>query len=114
MFIATANNTNNISTAVMDRLEVIQIPTYTDEEKIAIAKNYILPRYLKESGLAEENIKIDEVLWPKITRPLGFDAGIRSLERTIEGIVRKVALKIISGQGTNFYINETNIKEFLQ
>lgn len=114
MFIATANNTNNISTAVMDRLEVIQIPTYTDEEKIAIAKNYILPRYLKESGLAEENIKIDEALWPKITRPLGFDAGIRSLERTIEGIVRKVALKIISGQGTNFYINETNIKEFLQ
>jgi ATP-dependent Lon protease len=64
--------------------------------------------------LAEENIKIDEALWPKITRPLGFDAGIRSLERTIEGIVRKVALKIISGQGTNFYINETNIKEFLQ
>jgi len=114
MFIATANNTNNISTAVMDRLEVIQIPTYTDEEKIAIAKNYILPWYLKESGLAEENIKIDEALWPKITRPLGFDAGIRSLERTIEGIVRKVALKIISGQGTNFYINETNIKEFLQ
>jgi len=114
MFIATANNTNNISTAVMDRLEVIQIPTYTDEEKIAIAKNYILPRYLKESGLTEENIKIDEALWPKITRPLGFDAGIRSLERTIEGIVRKVALKIISGQGTNFYINEINIKEFLQ
>jgi len=114
MFIATANNTNNISTAVMDRLEVIQIPTYTDEEKIAIAKNYILPRYLKESGLTEENIKIDEALWPKITRPLGFDAGIRSLERTIEGIVRKVALKIISGQGTNFYITETNIKEFLQ
>ncbi len=113
LFIATANNTNNISTAVMDRLEVIQMPSYTDDEKIHIAKNYVLPKYLKNVGLTEENIKIDDNLWPKITRPLGFDAGIRTLERTIEGIVRKVALKIVSGQGTNFYINENNIKEYL-
>lgn len=113
LFIATANNTNNISTAVMDRLEVITMPSYTDEEKINIAKNYVLPNYLKETGLTTENIKIDDALWLKITRPLGFDAGIRSLERTIEGIVRKVALKIVSGQGTSFVINENNIKEYL-
>lgn len=113
LFIATANNTNNISTAVMDRLEVISMPSYTDEEKIAIAKDYVFPNYLKEVGLTEENIKIDDNLWPKITRPLGFDAGIRSLERTIEGIVRKVALKIVSGQGTSFVINENNVKEYL-
>lgn len=113
LFIATANNTNNISTAVMDRLEVIQMPAYTDEEKISIAKNYVLPRYLKESGLTTENIKIDDAIWLKITRPLGFDAGIRTLERTVEGIVRKAAYKIVSNQGTSFYINEANIKEFL-
>ncbi|MBW7960573.1 AAA family ATPase [Patescibacteria group bacterium] len=113
LFIATANNTNNISTAVMDRLEVISMPSYTDDEKIAIARNYVLPRYLKDTGLTPENIKIDDGLWLKITRPLGFDAGIRSLERTIEGIVRKVALKIVSGQGTSFNINENNVKEFL-
>lgn len=113
LFIATANNTNNISTAVMDRLEAITMPSYTDEEKIAIAKNFVLPRYLKETGLTAENVKIEDSLWLKITRPLGFDAGIRSLERTVEGIVRKVAFKIVSGQGTSFVINENNAREFL-
>lgn len=113
LFVATANNTNNISTAVMDRLEIITMPSYTDEEKIAIAKNYVLPRYLRDTGLSAENVKIEDGLWPKITRPLGFDAGIRSLERTVEGIVRKVALRIVAGQGTSFTINENNVKEYL-
>lgn len=113
LFIATANNTNNISTAVMDRLELIQMPSYNDEEKINIAKNYILPRYLRESGLTHENLVIDETVWAKLARPLGFDAGIRTLERTVESIVRKVAYKIISGQGNSFQVNETNMKEFL-
>lgn len=113
LFIATANNTNNISTAVMDRLEVVQMPSYSDEEKIMIAKNYVLPRYLKSVGLTSENLVIDDGLWDKITRPLGFDAGIRTLERTIEGIVRKTAYKMVSGQGQKFVVNENNIKEFL-
>lgn len=113
LFVATANNTNNISTAVMDRLEVIQMPSYTDEEKIAIAKNYILPRYLKESGLSADNIKIEDVVWLKLTRPLGFDAGIRTLERTIEGIVRKCAYKMVKGQSVPFLINDGNFKEFI-
>ena len=113
LFIATANNTNNISTAVMDRLEVIQMPSYTDEEKIAIAKNYVFPRYIKEVGLLPENIKIDDSVWLKITRPLGFDSGIRSLERTVEGIARKVAYKLVKGEGTSFIINDTNVREYL-
>jgi ATP-dependent Lon protease len=113
LFIATANNTNNISTAVMDRLELIQMPSYTDEEKIAIAKSYVFPRYVKEVGLTPENIKIDDAVWMKITRPLGFDSGIRSLERTIEGIARRVALKVVRGEGTSFVINEENLREYL-
>lgn len=113
IFIATANNTNNISTAVLDRLEVIQMPSYTDEEKIAIGKQFVLPRYMKTVGLTSENLKIDDNVWAKITRPLGFDAGVRTLERTIEGIVRKVAYKMVSGQGTNFTITEENLKDFL-
>ena len=113
LFIATANNTNNISTAVMDRLEVIQMPSYTDEEKIAIAKNYVFPRYIKEVGLTPENIKIEDSVWMKITRPLGFDSGIRSLERTIEGIARRVAYKIVKGEGTSFIINDENVREYL-
>lgn len=113
IFIATANNTNNISTAVMDRLEVIQMPAYTDGEKIAIGKQYLLPRLFKETGIDEENLLIEDSVWPKITRPMGFDSGIRSLERTIEGIVRKVTLKIVSGEGQRFVINENNLREFI-
>jgi len=113
LFVATANNTNNIATAVMDRLETIQMPAYTDQEKIMIAKNYILPQYLKLAGMAEQNLKIEDAVWEKITRPLGFDSGIRTLERTIEGIVRKTAFKIVSGQGTSFVVNEANVKEFI-
>jgi len=86
---------------------------FSAEEKIAIAKSFVLPRYLKETGLTPENVKIEDNLWPKITRPLGFDAGIRSLERTIEGIVRKVAFKMVSGQGQSFVINENNAREYL-
>lgn len=113
LFIATANNTNTISTAVLDRLEVIQMPSYNDEEKIAIGKRFILPKYLKESGLTNENIQITDKVWASIARRLGFDSGMRSLERAIEGIVRKVAHRMVSGQGPNFVINEENIREYL-
>ena len=68
---------------------------------------------LKEQIKELENLKFDEAVWSKIARPLGFDAGMRTLERTIEGIVRKVAYKIVSGQGKNFVVNENNLKEFL-
>ncbi len=113
LFVATANNTNQISTAVMDRLEVIQMPSYTDDEKIAIAKDYVLPHYLQIAGLTSNDLKIEEPVWTKITRPLGFDAGIRTLERTIEGIVRKAAFKMVSGQPGPFLIKEANIKDFM-
>jgi ATP-dependent Lon protease len=113
MFIATCNNTTNIATAVLDRLEPIQMPSYSDEEKIMIAKAYVLPKSISESGLSEANLKIDEAVWPKIVRPLGFDAGIRTLERTINGICRKVARMTIEGKGTSFNINPDNIKDFL-
>lgn len=113
LFIATANNTNDISTAVMDRLEVIPMPSYTDAEKIAIGKLYVLPKYLKDSGLTLDNIKIADSVWEKFTRPLGFDAGIRTLERTIETIVRRVAYKIVSGQGNSFVIDENNVREYI-
>lgn len=113
LFVATANNTNNISTAVMDRLEVIQMPSYSNDEKITIAKKYLFPRCLQESGLNQDQVQIDENLWEHLTRPLGFDAGLRTLTRTIETIVRKAAFKIVSGQSSSFIINQSNIKEFL-
>lgn len=113
MFIATANNTTHISTAVMDRLEPIMMPSYTDEEKIKIAKDYVFPVQIQRASLPVGALVIDDAVWPKIVRPLGFDAGIRTLERTIEGMVRKVAKMIVEGKGVKFYVNEENIKQFL-
>jgi len=113
LFITTANNSTNISTAVMDRLEPIMMPSYTDEEKIKIGKDYVFPAEIKKAGLSANAIKIDDNLWPKIVRPLGFDAGIRTLERTIQGIVRKSAKLIVEGKGESFYITDSNLRDFL-
>ncbi|MDP3998457.1 MAG: AAA family ATPase [bacterium] len=113
LFIVTCNNTTSISTAVMDRLEPIQMPSYSDEEKTIIAKKYVLPKMMEESGLTPSNLSIAESVWPKIVRPLGYDAGIRTLERTINGICRKVAKLIVEKRGVEFHLTEENIKEFL-
>ncbi len=113
LFIATCNNTTNISTAVLDRLEPIQMPSYNDEEKIAIGRDYVLPKIMEESGLTKDNLKIDEQLWPQIVRPLGFDAGVRTLERTLNGICRKIAKQIIEGKGRSYHLTTDNIKDFL-
>ena len=116
LFIATANNTTNISTAVLDRLEVVQMPSYTDEEKQAIAKSYLFPKIRQQTGLSEAQITIDDTLWPSVIRPLGFDSGIRSLERTIEGICRKVAREIVEGKvqkSGSVRITNDNFKQFI-
>lgn len=114
LFIATSNNTTNIATAVLDRLEPIQMPSYTDEEKIRIAKEYVLPELMRESGLTNENLTIDEAMWPKLVRPLGYDAGIRSIERTLNSVCRKVALSIVEGREKTFHIDENSIKKFIE
>lgn len=114
LFIATANNTTNIATAVLDRLEPILMPSYTDEEKTKIARDYVLPQLMRESGLTRENLTIDDAIWPKLVRPLGYDAGIRSLERTMNSLCRKVARMIVEGKGKSFHIDEKNMKEFLE
>lgn len=113
MFIATANNTTHISTAVMDRLEPILMPSYSDDEKIHIARDYILPNQIKKSALPPGTLTIDDSVWPKVARPLGFDAGIRTLERTIEGMVRKVAKMVVEGKVKEVVITEENVKQYL-
>lgn len=113
LFIATANNTANIATAVLDRIEMIEMPGYSDTEKITIGKQFLLPGILKQSGLPENTIIIDESLWSQIVRPLGFDAGIRSLQRNIEGIVRKVAREVVEGTPGPYNLNAENINKYL-
>jgi ATP-dependent Lon protease len=113
LFIATANNTTNIATAVLDRLEPISMPSYTDQEKITIGRTYVLPKAMKLSGIPENALTFDENVWPLVVRPLGFDAGIRTLERTIDGIVRKVARQIVEGKATSVKITSENVKQYL-
>lgn len=116
LFVATANNTTNISTAVLDRLEILQMPSYTDEEKTAIAKSYLFPKIRSQTGLAQNQLAVDDTVWPMVIRPLGFDSGIRSLERTIEGICRKTARLIVEGRvppGASINITNENFKQFL-
>ncbi len=113
LFISTANNTTNIATAVLDRLEVVQMPSYSDAEKIVIAKDYLFKSVREQTGLLETQLVIDDVVWPGIIRPLGFDSGIRSLRHTIEGICRKAARLIIEGKLQAVNITVDNVKEFL-
>jgi ATP-dependent Lon protease len=113
IFLATANNTNDIATAVFDRLEKISMPSYTDQEKIVIAQKYILPSLIKDAGLRPEQLHIAPELWPKMTRPLGYDMGIRSLQRTLEGLVRKAARIIVERGYPEVYITAENSKIFL-
>lgn len=113
LFCATCNNTSRIATAVMDRLEVIQMPSYTDEEKIAIGRDYLLPRSLKSSGLSSQEIQISPEIWTQIVRPLGFDAGVRTLQRNIDGLCRKAARLIFEGKTQKLTLDESNIKQFL-
>lgn len=113
LFIATANNVTTVSTAVLDRLEPIAMPSYTDLEKITIGREYVLPRLRKATGLPENALSIDDEVWANIVRPLGYDAGIRTLERNIEGVVRKVARQLVEGKVESVKITPANVKEYL-
>lgn len=112
-FICTANNLGGLSAALLDRVEVIRFTSYTDEEKTVIAKKYILPRVLQGLNLSAEFIKIDDAIWPMIIRPVGFDAGIRQLERNIAGMVRAVARDVVEGAALPVIITAENLKRYL-
>lgn len=113
VFVCSANYTNTIAAALMDRLEVIKMPSYTDIEKVEIGKKYLFPKILKTYGLTPEELVIEDSLWINVVRPFGFDAGIRSLQRTLEGVTRKVAREIVEGKVTSVKLTEQNLKQYL-
>ena len=113
LFIATANNTTNVATAVLDRLELITMPSYTDEEKIHIGKEFLLPKAMHDAGLLSGQIQIDPAVWPVVTRPLGYDSGIRTLERTIHALCRRVAREIVEGKAQSVIVNQDNYKQYM-
>ena len=113
IFLATANNTVDLATAVLDRMEKISMPSYSDKEKIVIAQQYILPSLIEKAGLKMEQFQMDDDVWPLIVRPLGFDMGIRTLQRTLEGAVRKAARIIVEKGYREVIITTQNRKIFL-
>lgn len=113
IFIATANNTRDIATAVLDRMEKIDMPSYSDQEKIVIGQRYILPQLLKQAGLKPEQFQIQDKVWPQMVRPLGYDAGIRTLQRTLKGAVRKAARIIVERGFKEVIITPENSRIFL-
>jgi ATP-dependent Lon protease len=112
-FICTANNLGGLSAALLDRVEVIRFTSYSDEEKEVIAKNYILPKVLKETGLSNQHLQIQDEVWPLLIRPVGFDAGIRQLERNIYTLVRSVARKLVTGTPIPIIISKENLRDFV-
>lgn len=113
MFICTANNLGTLSTALLDRLEIIRFSSYSDEEKEQIAKSYLLPKVFKATGLNTDSVQFMDDVWPLVIRPLGFDAGIRQLERNLTTLCRKIARMIIEGKGEKFMITRENFRQFL-
>jgi ATP-dependent Lon protease len=113
LFLATANNTRAIATAVMDRMEQIDMPSYTDEQKIVIAKQYIMPKMLEEAGMPKDTIILADDVWMRLVRPLGFDSGIRTLERTLKGVVSKSARIMIERGLQQVVITQENVKYFV-
>jgi ATP-dependent Lon protease len=113
LFICTANNLGPISSALLDRMEVIRFMSYTDDEKTVIAKTYLLPKVIAKTGLSNEQIEFTDDVWPAIVRPLGFDAGIRQLERNVLGLCRRVAKEIVDGKATKVIITTANVKDYM-
>lgn len=113
IFITTANNTAGIATAVLDRLETLELPSYSDQEKITIGKDYLLPRAIKASGLVSDDLVFDDTVWAQIVRPLGFDAGMRTLDRTISAICRKIAKQKVEGKNQKVTLTPQNLKAYL-
>jgi len=113
LFITTANTLSTLSAALLDRLEIIRFSSYSDEEKEQIGKHYILPKVLKATGIRQEQIQIQDDVWPLIIRPLGFDAGVRQLERNITTICRRIARSIVEGRGENYVLTVENFRTYL-
>lgn len=113
LFICSANRMGNITSAVMDRLEIIIMPRYSDQDKIIIARDYLLPRELEITSVDKSKVVFSEDVWPLIIKPFGYEIDIRNIERTINGVLRKVARKIVEENVTSVNIDTANYRDYL-
>jgi ATP-dependent Lon protease len=113
MFITTANLTDTILPPLRDRMEVIELSGYTEEEKLGISRNYLIPRQLKEHGITEQNVDLTESALRSVIREYTREAGVRNLEREIANVLRKIARQIAEGKGKHFHVTHKNVHKFL-
>jgi len=113
MFITTANMADPIPEPLLDRMELINIPGYTEEEKLEIARKFILPRQVKEHGLSKKFITMQDEAVKKIISEYTREAGLRNLEREVAAICRKVAKKVASGRTALTNVTPKVVQEFL-
>jgi ATP-dependent Lon protease len=112
MFITTAN-TLNIPPALMDRMEIIRIAGYTENEKLEISKKHLLPKVYKQHGLSEREISIDESALLETIRRYTKESGVRSLERELSKIARKATKKLVSNESKDLKVTKDNISDYL-
>lgn len=113
MFIATANNYSSIPLPLLDRMEIIELSTYTDSEKMAIAKNHLIPKQLKLNGMNKKTVKITDSAITALIKSYTKEAGVRSLEREIASLIRKGAKKLAESDAKSITVSEKNILDFL-
>ncbi|MBQ8207678.1 MAG: endopeptidase La, partial [Clostridia bacterium] len=114
IFIATANTLDTVPRPLIDRMEIIELKTYTRHEKVQIAKNHLIPKQLKRHGLTKKMLSFSENAILEIIDYYTREAGVRNLERTIATLCRKAARKILSEEGTgSIKLTDKNISEFL-
>ena len=113
MFILTANMTDTIPSALLDRMEVIHISGYMLEEKMEISEKFLLPRQLKENGLKPKQLVVSEGALSQIIQEYTYESGLRNLERELGSICRKVARKIAEGEKGPFRITKNSLQGFL-
>ena len=112
MFVTTAN-TLNILPPLLDRMEVIRIPGYTEDEKINISERFLLPKQIKENGVKEGELDIKDGTIKEIIRSYTRESGVRNLEREISKITRKVVKKVVNKEETKVIVNDKNISDYL-
>jgi len=113
MFVATANLLDPIPEPLRDRMEIIRLDGYTDDEKVHIARNYLVPRQIEVNSLKTEEVKFTDNALRKIAEDYTREAGVRNLEREIGSVVRKVATKIAAGDVESVTIDEREVRQYL-
>lgn len=113
LFITTANVAYTIPSPLLDRMEVIELPGYTDEEKVQIAEKYLLPRIMDEHGLNDEKINISTNTIYQLIREYTREAGVRNLERKMAAVARKVSKEIVEGRERQARVTTQNLEKYL-